>query len=194
MAFDDWEAELVEKSMGGDLRAYAVLTKRYQERLFLAAYRILHHREDAQDCVQESFVRAWEGVPNLRTPAAFPTWIYRVLTHQALDALKRRERRLAVETPVDDRVLHLRPTASGSTPREVLRKAREAERIERAIDDLAPKQKVVFVLRHYQGLKLAEIAEVLDAPIGTVKATLHQAMNKLRANLLAPRKSKEAAD
>jgi RNA polymerase sigma-70 factor (ECF subfamily) len=178
------EATLIDRARRGDLRAYAALVKQFEERMFYTAYRILHSREDAEDCVQETFLRAWDRIKDLKDVSAFRTWLYRILSNLALDALRGKERQaMAIDTY---RIESIR-LASGSetrNPREVLRQAREAQRIERAIADLAPKQKIVFVLRHFQGLKISEISEILDAPSGTIKATLHAALAKLRRNLI----------
>ena len=79
----DRERHLIARAMAGDLRAYAALVKAYEERMFFTAYRILHSREDAEDCVQETFVRAWEHISGLSDSRAFSTWIYRILSNLA---------------------------------------------------------------------------------------------------------------
>lgn len=183
----DRERELVQRALRGDLRAYAALINGYEERLFYTAYRILHNREDAEDCLQESLVKAWEERSGLRDPMAFKSWLYRVLSNTALDRLRVGRRRNEALESYREEVLRLPKNGQATTPREALRLARQAERIENAIDSLAPKQKVVFTLRHFQGLKLNEIAEILDCPLGTVKATLHAALGKLRKTLLSER-------
>jgi len=187
----DWERELIERVRRGDLRAYARLVKTYEDRMFYTAYRILHHREDAEDCLQETFVRAWERLSGLSDPRAFSTWLYRILSNLALDMLRKRERDHDLNRSVREGVVLLPTPRSTLSPREALRRAREAERIESAIDNLAPKQKVVFVLRHFQNLKIREIAEVLDNPEGTIKATLHAALGKLRKALVDLRSADE---
>ncbi|MCA9412848.1 MAG: sigma-70 family RNA polymerase sigma factor [Candidatus Omnitrophica bacterium] len=182
----DREEELIRRSRKGDLRAYASLVKIHEQRLFHTAYRILHQREDAEDCVQETFVRAWDRFPELHSDHAFRTWIYRILSNQALDMLRMRERRASGLHSLQEETMRL-PFKSGPlTPREALRQSRERDRIESAIETLAPKQKIVFVLRHFQGLKMTEISEILDCPVGTVKATLHAALQKLRKALNRP--------
>ena len=180
----DRERDLLLRAMAGDLRAYAALVKAYEERMFFTAYRILHSREDAEDCLQETFVRAWENLSGLSGPRAFSTWVYRILSNLALDMLRKRERMREMVVSLQEEVVRLPSPVHLASPRDVLRQARQAERIEAAIDNLAPKQKVVFVLRHFQNLKLQEIAEIMDAPVGTVKATLHAALLKLRKALL----------
>jgi len=182
----DREQELIARALRGDLRAYGALVKRYEERLFYTVYRILHHREDAEDCLQEALIKAWEERSSLRDPTSFKAWLYRVLSNTALDRLRGTKRHNEALESYRNEALQF-PKVAGATPREALRLARQAERIENAIDGLAPKQKVVFVLRHFQGLKLGEIAEVLDCPVGTVKATLHAALGKLRKTLLSDR-------
>ncbi len=180
----DIEELLIARASGGDLRAYAALVKRYEERMYYTAYRILHQRQDAEDCLQETFLRAWDHMKDLKDPRAFRSWLYRMVTNLALDILRKRERQGQALESYRAEVIRIGPAENLDTPREVLRKAREAERIERAIEDLAPKQKIVFVLRHFQGLSLREVADILECPVGTVKATLHAALGKLQKNLL----------
>ncbi len=183
------EEHLIARASAGDLRAYAALVKRYEERMYYTAYRILHQRQDAEDCLQETFLRAWDHLQDLKDLRAFRSWLYRVVTNLALDVLRKRERQSQALESFRAEVIRIGPTENLDTPREVLRKAREAERIERAIEDLAPKQKIVFVLRHFQGLSLHEVADILECPIGTVKATLHAALGKLQKNLLGKTRS-----
>lgn len=180
----DIEEQLIARASAGDLRAYAVLVKRYEERMYCTVYRILHQPQDAEDCLQETFLRAWDHIGDLKNPRAFRGWLYRMVTNLALDVLRKRERQCRALESYRSEVIRIGPVEDRNTPREVLRKAREAERIERAIEDLAPRQKAVFVLRHFQGLSLNEVAEILECPVGTVKATLHAALGKLQKNLL----------
>lgn len=178
------ELELIRRAQQGDLRAYGALVRRYEERMFYTAYRILHQREDAEDCLQETFLRVWDHLRELSDVRAFQLWVYRVLSNQALDILRRRERQREGLESYESEVIHLARVSTPASPRELLRRSREVERIERAIEELPPRQKLVFVLRHFQGLKLAEIAEVLNSPLGTVKATLHNALQKLQGALV----------
>lgn len=178
------ELELIRRAQQGDLRAYGALVKRYEERMFYTAHRILHQREDAEDCLQETFLRVWDRLRELSDVRAFQLWVYRILSNQALDILRRRERQREGLESYGSEVLHLARVSSPASPRELLRRSREVERIERAIEELPPRQKLVFVLRHFQGLKLTEIAEVLNSPLGTVKATLHNALQKLQGSLI----------
>ena len=189
MEIDGIEELLIARASAGDLRAYAALVKRYEERIYYTAYRILHQRQDAEDCLQETFLRAWDHMRDLKDPHSFRSWLYRVVTNLALDVLRKRERQCQALESYRAEIIRIGPAGDLDTPREVLRKAREAERIERAIEDLAPKQKIVFVLRHFQGLSLHEVADILECPIGTVKATLHAALGKLQKNLLGKTRS-----
>ena len=160
----DHELEHIRRARSGDLRAYGVLVRLYEDRLFRTAYRILHNREDAEDCLQETFVRTWEHLSNLSDPEAFGGWVYRILSNLALDCLEKKSRQRRIEKDLREEIVRLPKSRDRQSPREVLRCARETERIESAIRELAPRQKVVFVLRHYQGLKLREIADIPTRP------------------------------
>lgn len=181
---DPNESTLIRKSRRGDERAFEALVSHYRDRVHFTVYRILQDTEEARDATQETFIKVWKSLPKIRTDLTFSTWIYRVAVNTALDKLRQRKHFLTDELDeVDLKVAQL--DRGRPNPRELARGEEFRRAVDRALDALPPKQKAVFVLRHFEGLKLREIALVLDMPLGTIKATLHHGVHNLRGLLVS---------
>jgi len=163
---------LVILARQGDLAAFEELVSLYRERVYRTAFRVMREKESALDVVQEAFIRVHAELKNCRGEAAFEGWLYRLVTNLAIDHYRRAKRRRFLPLLMDF-------AGKGGPERELEAKGAK-RRLNEALDCLSDRQKKVFVLKHYQGLSTVEIAEVIDAAEGTVKATLHQAMNKMR--------------
>lgn len=175
------EADLIARSVGGDLDAYDRLVGFYQDRVYQVAYRITGNREDAWDAAQETFLNAFRSLPRFRGTAAFSTWVYRIATNAALDLVRRRP----PQPPVS---LESVTVGTGDDPAETATRSELQRRIHRAITSLPAEQRVVVVLRDVQGLSYEEIAVVLRIPPGTVRSRLSRGRESLRRQLadLAP--------
>ena len=158
----------------GDEEAFTDLAAAVGDRLMAIAYRILRDVDRAEDAVQQTLVTAWRELPSLRDDIRFDAWLRRILVH-ACYAEARRRRRWAANV----RVL---PT-DGSDGRDDMAGVLERDQLERAFRRLSPEQSAIFVLHHYVGLTLAEVADELGVPLGTVKSRLHYATQTLRAAL-----------
>jgi RNA polymerase sigma-70 factor (ECF subfamily) len=166
---------IVEAAQRGDLEAFEVLAAGAADRLFRIARLILRDTTGAEDAVQETLVRAWRELPRLRDPDRFDAWIHRLLVNACAD-VGRLRRRQAVEI----RVIGLEPSQPDETDATA-----DRDRLERGFRRLKPDQRVAIVLHYYLGMSAVEIAEVLGAPVGTVKSRLHYATEALRAALEA---------
>ena len=171
---------LVDAARNGDEEAFASLARGAGDRLLAIAYRILRDLGLAEDAVQQTLVTAWRELPSLRDPDRFDAWLHRLLVH-ACYAEERRGRRWAANVRVLPNDGPSQPDAAISV---VLR-----DELERGFRRLPPEQRTVFVFHHYLGLTLAETAESLGVPLGTVKSRLHYATNSLRAALEADARS-----
>jgi RNA polymerase sigma factor (sigma-70 family) len=167
---------LVDLAKRGDEEAFADLARTVGDRLMAIAYRILRDTDRAEDAVQQTLVTAWRELPNLRDNDRFDAWLRRLLVH-ACYAEARRKRRWAANI----RVL---PT-DGPTGRDDLASVADRDQLERGFRRLSPEQAAIFVLHHYVGLTLAEVADELGVPLGTVKSRLHYSTSALRAALEA---------
>lgn len=180
---DPNEETLIRKSRRGDERAFEALVSHYRNRVHFTVFRILQDTEEARDATQETFIKVWRNLPKVRTELTFSTWLYRVAVNTALDRLRQRKHYLADDLEeIDVKVTHL--DRARNSPRDLARGEEFRRAVDRALGSLPPRQKAVFVLRHFEGLKLREIAQVLDYPLGTVKANLHHAVINLRNMLL----------
>jgi len=166
--------QLVRDAQGGDRDAFAELMRLEGGRLYALAYRILRDPHLAQDAFQEASLAAWRRLPALRDVDRFEAWIHRILVH-ACYAEARRRRSWAANI----RVL---PT-DGPAGRDVTADIVERDLLERAFRRISPEQRAIFVLHHYAGLTLPEVADELGVPLGTVKSRLYYATQALRAAL-----------
>ena len=165
---------LVDLARRGDEDAFTDLARAVGDRLMAIAYRILRDVDRAEDAVQQTLVTAWRELPSLRDPERFDAWLRRILVH-ACYAEARRRRTWAANV----RVLPI----DGSDGRDDMAAVLDRDRLERAFRRLSTEQSAIFVLHHYVGLTLAEVADELGVPLGTVKSRLHYATRSLRAAL-----------
>ena len=170
------DRDLVERARAGDREAFTVLVHQVSDSLYAVAQRILRDTGLAEDALQNALVLAWRRLPNLREPERFEAWIHRILVHACYDESQR-----ARQWTAQVRVL---PMDGPSTPDGSAALA-DRDELERAFRRLTVEQRAVFVLHHYLGLPLVEIAELLEIPAGTARSRLHYALAGLREALLA---------
>jgi RNA polymerase sigma-70 factor (ECF subfamily) len=169
------EAELVERARHGDLDAFAALTRGSTDRLFTTARMILRDDSLAEDAVQDALLRAWVDLRALRDPERFQAWLHRSLVHACYRVARRRRMREVRElTAVQGRALE-----TGDVQADLLLR----DQLERGFQRLSTEQRTVLVLHHYGGFSLAETADVLGVPIGTVQSRIHRAVAAMRAAL-----------
>lgn len=166
------EAVLVSAARDGDLEAFEALVRRHQHAVYRVALRMLGSEADAEDVAQDAFVHAWRSLGRFRGDSAFGTWLYRITTNRALNALA--SRRPAVE-------LEERVAPHAERPERVLERREQLEAVTGALLRLAPEQRALLVLREFEGLSYAELAEVLGVPERLVKGRLHRARTALVA-------------
>lgn len=167
---------LVARAQAGDREAYEHLARGAARRLFLVASRILGDTDAAEDAVQAALIAMWRDLPALRDPDRFEAWTYRLVVRQCHN-LGRRERRIGV------RVVDL--SDQTAVERDQLGDVALRDQLGRAFEGLSADHRTVVVLHHLLGLPIAEIAEILDVPYGTVGSRLHHAMRALRAAIEA---------
>ena len=166
---------LVERAREGDDVAFAELVDLDGDLCYAIAYRILRDAERAQDAVQQAFLIAWRELPRLRDADRFGPWLHRLLVNACYEEL-RRHRRWSVR-------LRAMPVDGPSIPDSTLT-IDDRDTLDRAFVRLTPQHRAVVVLHHYAGLPLAEVADVVGIPLGTVKSRLHYATKTLRAAIV----------
>ena len=181
------EAELIRRCQAGDVSAFEPLVAKYQQRVWRLAYQVLRDREEAWDCAQEAFVRAFQSLSRFRGQSAFYTWLFRITVNVATDRHRSRGARARAFGPEQVPEEEWARTAADPTgqPDDAALDAERRERIRRALDSLPLKARTIIMLSDIEGLSYREIAQVLNCPIGTVMSRLHNARRKLRA-LLGP--------
>ena len=171
---------IVAKARLGDASAFRVLVERHSRPLFHLAYRMTGNQHDAEDVVQEGFLRAWRQLGRFDKRASFGTWLYRIATNCSLDAMRSRERRSAV-SEVEDPVLA--PPSGGPTPERVAMSGEVRERVAEAMDGLSASERTAFVLRHFEGMRIVDVSRVLGCQPGAAKHSVFRAVQKLRRAL-----------
>ena len=166
---------LVEQARTGDRDAFASLVHQVSDSLFAVAFRILRDTGLAEDALQNALVLAWRRLPHLRAADRLEAWIHRILVHACYDEAQRSRQWTA-----NVRVL---PVDGPMTPDDASSVV-DRDELERAFRRIPVEQRAVFVLHHYLGLPLVEIAEMLGIPAGTARSRLHYATQGLRAALI----------
>ena len=170
---------LVERFQNGDIGAFDELFGRYHRQIYRLAYHFTHNCEDAYDISQEVFMKVFRSLGSLRNGSAFDTWLRRITVNTCIDYLRQRPN----EETIDDSSLldHGQTTSRhGDLPNVPVEAGELRNMISRAVDQLPKRQKKVFILRHYEGLSLEQVARTLKCPLGTVKANLFHATRRLR--------------
>lgn len=178
------DRNLVEQARKGDREAFTVLVHQVSDSLYAVAHRILRDPGLAEDALQNALVLAWRRLPRLRESERFEAWIHRILVHACYDESQR-----ARQWTAQIRVL---PMDGPSTP-DASSALADRDELERAFRRLSIEQRAVFVLHHYLGLPLVEVAELLDIPAGTARSRLHYALAGLRDALSAEREHERFA-
>ncbi len=177
---------LIERAVRGDQKAYAEILDEYRGRIYNLIYRMVRHREEAEDLVQEAFVKAFASLPSFNADYAFSTWLYKIAINNCIDHLRRKKlKTYSMDKPVqsqDGEFSREFPDVSMSPDKPLL--ARERTRlIEKAIDELPEKYRIVIILRHSEERSYDEIAQMLGLPLGTVKARIFRAREMLKKKL-----------
>lgn len=167
---------LVERVLRGDAAAYGELVSRHMRRAFSIAYRVVQHREDAEDVVQDAFMRALERIGTLDVERPFRPWFHRIVVNHALNL--RRSRSVRVTEALPDEL-----AATTSSPLRDAENAAIRDRLRDALESLPERQRTIVQLADLEELNSTEIAEILDVSAGTVRWHLHQARQALRAVL-----------
>lgn len=169
----DPDRELVEQCRAGDARAFDQLVRRHQKGMWRVVLRYVRRDADAQDVVQQAFVRAYKGLHSFRGSASVRSWLYRIAINCALSWL--RDHRREEPTEIADDALVAAHAAPGKIADD-----QEAARLRGAIAQLPPKQKLVLELRIFDDLSFKEVAELADCSENTAKVNFHYAVKRLR--------------
>jgi RNA polymerase sigma-70 factor, ECF subfamily len=182
----DPDLALVEASTNGDMSAFEELVRRYDRRLLRIAHQVTRSLEDAQDAVQETFLKAFEKLHQFQHNSKFSTWLIRIAVNQSL--MKLRKRRYAQELPLEyedasGETLPIEVADWSPDPELLYSRSELREILRQALEKLLPSVRVVFILRDIEGLSIDETARVLNLDPSAVKARLYRARLQLRETL-----------
>lgn len=189
MATQPDEASLIRAAQRGDAEAFESLVRTYDQNVLRIAMNLLRSPEDARDVYQEAFLRVYKNLHNFRFDCSFHTWLYRIVTNICLDHLRKRKVRkeepAVVNTPDGpmDRMDHFPEEGPAADPERHTWNRQLQEKISGALEELSPRERMVFELRHYQGLRLRNIGEMLGTSEEAAKNCLFRATQKMRSVL-----------
>jgi len=180
------DKEIIDRALSGDQRAYSDLVNKYRDLIFNLIYRMIGNREEAEDLVQEVFIKAFTALSTFNEQYAFSTWLYKIAVNHCIDALRKKKlRTLPLDKPISFKDKELKreyPDLSPGPEGKLLSEER-AEIVQKAIHSLPEKYRTVILLRHTEEKSYEEISAILNIPLGTVKARLFRARELLKKKL-----------
>jgi RNA polymerase sigma-70 factor (ECF subfamily) len=187
-AIDD--TTLVREAQRGNRAAFEELVRHYDSAVLRLALHLTGSDHEAQDIYQDAFLKAYKNIGNFRFECSFYTWIYRIVTNLCLDQIRKKQVRKE-DAPVArdssgeefDLLDQVPDGRAGANPERDLMRRELGGRIAKALEKLTPRERMVFELKHYQGLKLRTVGEILNTTEETAKNTLFRATQKLRGAL-----------
>ena len=184
------DTQLIREAQRGDRVAFEELVRQYDRAVLRLALHLTGSESDAQDIYQEAFLKAYRNIGSFRFECSFYTWVYRIVTNLCLDHLRKRQvRKEDAPVMVDsngeefDLLSQFADDRPGADPERDLMRRELGQRISRAMTKLTPRERMVFELKHFQGLKLRTIGEMLNTTEETAKNTLFRATQKMRGAL-----------
>jgi len=184
------DTSLIREAQQGNRAAFEVLVRHYDQSVLRLALHLTGSETDAQDVYQEAFLKAYKNLASFRFECSFYTWIYRIVTNLCLDHLRKRTVRkedspVAVDSSGEEYSVleQFADVRAGANPERDLMRRELGKKIGAALSKLTPRERMVFELKHYQGLKLRTVGEMLNTTEETAKNTLFRATQKLRSAL-----------
>ncbi len=178
----DGEFVLVRRAQAGDAAAFEALVRAYDRKVLSIILRMVGSADIARDLYQEAFLKVFRSLPRFRFQSSFSTWLYRVVMNVCLDQMRRQQSRNETAAPEEhgDYFDGLRDARPALDPARALESREIGQRLEQALASLNPRERAVFELRHYEGLKLRAIGEICGTTEETAKNCLFRATQKLR--------------
>ena len=183
------DTDLIIQAQKGDQNAFEALVYRYDRSVLSIALKYSNNEDDAKDLYQEVFIRVYRSIKGFRFQSEFSTWLFRITINVCLTYKSRSKEHLkvSIDKDFDDEENEFSTTKElvydGLSPEEISSGADLGKIVNAAVESLSPKQKMTFVLKHYEGYKIREIAEMLNCKEGTVKKYLFDATKNLRKKL-----------
>ena len=180
------DARLISAALQGDEKAFEVLLKKYRNLVFTIMMKMVRKPQEAEDLTQEAFMKAFRSLSSFNNEFAFSTWLMKIATNNCIDFLRKRKlRTYSINEPVQykDEKIEMELPDHEPGPEKHLLQSEQKRIIEEAIDQLPERYRYVILLRHKEEKSYEEIAEILDLPLGTVKAQIFRAREILNQKL-----------
>lgn len=180
------DSHLVKLILKGDQRAFAELVELYKDKIFHLTYRMLSNRHEAEDMVQETFLRVYRNLDKYDPNQKFSTWIYRISTNLCIDRLRRRKATYSLDAEINEQEGgdgYVMFPSNEPTPEGEMLLLETQTQIREAINSLPIKYKSIMVLRYLKDMSLQEISDVLNLPVTTIKTRVHRGREFLRKKL-----------
>lgn len=175
------DAAAVAQAMSGDQDAFRALVERHSRSVYRLAYRMTGSAADAEDVVQDTFVRAYRQLGRFEARSNFGTWLYRIGFNCAIDHLRSRPHREAPRT--HEALDRLAPPATGPSTEDLVFAGQISERVQAALNELSEQERAAFLMRHYHGCSIEEICHALDLRTNAAKHSIFRAVKKMRVAL-----------
>ena len=182
----DEDQLVIERVLAGDVKAFEVLVKKYQKKIYFLAMRMTRNHDVADELAQESFVRAYMSLASFQKGRNFYTWLYRIAVNQILNYLKHKSFTVSLDTPSGQTFLEQIPRSPDQLNR--LMNDEQMQEFQTALDSLPPAQKTIFMLKTYEEFSYDEISKIMGCSVGTVMSRLFRARAKLKNALLESEK------
>jgi RNA polymerase sigma-70 factor (ECF subfamily) len=179
------DTDLVARAAAGDASAFHALVERHRAMVYRMAYQFSGNHHDAEDIAQDVFIKVYRALDRFRHDAQVTSWLYRIVMNACIDHRRRHAPAGWAPFTEDTEVRMLNTPEDGPGPEQQTYGGQIGDVLEQEIARLPPGQRLVFMMRHHEGLRLSEIAEALGLAEGTVKRQLHAAVHRLRHALTA---------
>ena len=184
------DALAVERTLAGERDAFRILVERHSRTVFRLAYRMTGNRQDAEEVVQEAFLRAYQNLARFAGTSNFGTWVYRIAANYAIDRMRHRKKedaRRVLHEPMNEEGIQDDPMAkvedAKPTPERLTQSMELRKQMEAALAALSHAERTAFVMRHWEGCGIEEISAVLKSSSSATKNTVFRAVQKLRQAL-----------
>lgn len=181
------DIELVQRSKKGDFEAFTELIKRYEAKIYSLAYNYMKNYEDAEDILQETFLKSYISLPNFREEAKFVTWLYRICVNVCYSKIRKKkiEVVLSLDSPIEipEEEVHKEILDWSKNPEAQLLAEEMREVLNKAIEKLPKEYKEIFILRDIEGLSNQEVSDILGESLATIKSRIHRARLFIRQEI-----------
>ena len=181
------DSELIALVKGGDNLAFEILMQKYIKKIYNLAYKMTENREDTNDLVQETFLKAYSSLKSFREQSSLSTWLFRITHNLCIDYLRVRDKKKTVAlytSGVEGEEIEICIVDTSPTPEQALDRKEKIREIKNAMSQLMPENREILVLRDVNGLSYEEISDILDISLGTVKSRINRSREKMKKILL----------